>query len=99
MTAITTQRPIAAPAIRRRETIDGPEKLCLVCGEWWPADGEFYYPSKRTADGLFYCCKACYREKRNGREAKAPTSVSASGYTSALVRYPENESAQSCPTP
>ncbi len=21
----------------------GPEKLCSVCGEWWPLDEEFWY--------------------------------------------------------
>lgn len=21
----------------------GPEKLCAVCGEWWPLDDEFWY--------------------------------------------------------
>lgn len=38
------------------------EKLCNKCGEWWPADLEFFYSEPKAAGGLYYACKACYRE-------------------------------------
>lgn len=52
-----------------RETIDGTEKFCKRCSEWWPADGEFWWTAKGGVLGLFYCCKACYydMDKRPGR--------------------------------
>jgi len=37
-----------------------PEKQCRICGEWWPADPEFYYPD-------FAQCKACYLERKYAR--------------------------------
>lgn len=56
-----------------REALEGTEKFCTKCVEWWPADGEFWYPSKEGVLGLWYCCKACYKEndKRPGRSAAA----------------------------
>lgn len=56
-------------AAKVRETIDGTEKLCSRCEEWWPADGEFFWSDKNGLLGLFYCCKACYydMDKRPGR--------------------------------
>jgi len=33
------------------------EKRCYKCGEWWPADEEFFYPG-------FAQCKACYLEDK-----------------------------------
>lgn len=52
-----------------RTTELGQEKFCRRCSEWWPADREFWYPSRDGVLGLFYCCKACYAEndKRPGR--------------------------------
>lgn len=65
---LPTPRPPASavPAARLRETIDGPEKYCPRCDEWWPADKEFFWETKGK---LFYCCKACYHEmdRRPGR--------------------------------
>lgn len=57
-------------ASKVRETIDGTEKLCTKCVEWWPADGEFFFTDKEGILGLLYCCKACYYEmdKRPGRK-------------------------------
>lgn len=52
-----------------RKTIDGPEKFCKKCSEWWPADSEFWHADKDGAGGLFYCCRACYFEWRTGRRA------------------------------
>lgn len=38
------------------------QKLCKKCGEHWPADTEFFWSDKSAADGLYFCCKACYAE-------------------------------------
>ena len=40
------------------------EKQCGACREFWPADAEFFYLNKFTADGLQYRCKACCSENR-----------------------------------
>ena len=37
------------------------EKLCTKCGEWWPADLEFFPSAPAKIGGLFYCCRACNR--------------------------------------
>jgi len=39
-----------------------PEKLCVRCLEYWPADTEFFYRHARKADGLESACKACLAE-------------------------------------
>lgn len=39
------------------------EKLCYKCGEWWPADEEFFYPG-------FAQCKACYLEAKYAKRRK-----------------------------
>ena len=36
-----------------------PEKRCGKCGEFWPADREFFSPNRRAPDGLAWTCKAC----------------------------------------
>lgn len=38
------------------------EKHCPKCGEWWPADLEFFATAPAKAGGLFYCCRACARQ-------------------------------------
>ena len=38
------------------------EKTCSTCREAWPADVEFFFRDKRSADGLRRVCKACYYE-------------------------------------
>jgi len=40
----------------------GPVKRCPKCGEWWPADREFFYTSKHTPSGLQSWCIACWKE-------------------------------------
>lgn len=40
----------------------GPVKRCPKCGEWWPADREFFYAKKDTASGLQSWCRACWSE-------------------------------------
>lgn len=56
-----------APHARLREAVEGPEKFCPKCNEWWPADREFFFGDPGGVAGLFYCCKACYREKLDPR--------------------------------
>lgn len=53
-----------------RDTPESREKHCRKCDEWWPADNEFFFADSSDSTGLFYCCKACYREWELAREAK-----------------------------
>lgn len=55
---------------RLRDSVDGPEKYCSKCAEWWPADREFFFSDPAGVSGLFYCCKACYREQLDPRRLK-----------------------------
>lgn len=55
------QRRLALRAGRLRETELGLEKRCSVCGDYWPADTEFFYAK---GAGLMSCCKACYVARR-----------------------------------
>lgn len=54
------------------------EKHCNGCDESWPADLEFFYSDPNSKDGLYYRCKACYREwlaqspKRQTAPSKLP---------------------------
>lgn len=46
---------------KQRKNKDGVlERQCSRCHEWWPADQEFFYSSKRN--GLHSWCKACVLE-------------------------------------
>ena len=38
------------------------EKQCSICGEYWPADREFFFADPSVKRGLRSCCKACWRE-------------------------------------
>ena len=38
----------------------GPQKRCSHCGEWWPADSDFYQYNRATRDGFHSWCKACW---------------------------------------
>lgn len=49
---------------RLRETWYGPEKQCTRCGEWWPADAEFFH---MRLGQLVAACKACSNEERKRR--------------------------------
>jgi hypothetical protein len=65
-------------ADKLRDTVDGPEKFCTRCKEWWPADLEFFWSDPDGAASLFYCRKACYHEmdRRKGRRgAVQPATV------------------------
>ena len=54
-----------------------PEKFCKKCGEWWPADGEFFFRRARNPDGLDWACRACVAEK--------PSRTRSRGYMRPLV--------------
>lgn len=38
------------------------DKTCSACREALPADAEFFFRDKRSADGLRSVCKACYHD-------------------------------------
>lgn len=48
---------------------DGLYKRCSGCGDYWPADSEFFF-AKKVGDGIDNICRACYLERRypNGRK-------------------------------
>ncbi|WP_157200829.1 hypothetical protein [Massilia sp. Root351] len=46
-----------------RWTEIGQEKRCITCGEYWPADAEFFEAAKKTRDRLSPRCIACIVEK------------------------------------
>jgi hypothetical protein len=51
---------------RRSETREselGKEKYCFTCGEFWPADEEFFDRSKSSKDKLAPRCIACSRAR------------------------------------
>lgn len=45
-----------------RLTAVGLEMRCPRCGDYWPADTEFFYSRICEPCGLFQWCKACYME-------------------------------------
>ena len=48
-------------------------KHCNKCDEDWPRDLEFFFSDPGSKDGLFYCCKACFRESvKDHRRLVAP---------------------------
>lgn len=42
----------------------GLEGVCTVCGDFWPADSEFFYLNPSATTGLSPRCKACDAEVR-----------------------------------
>jgi hypothetical protein len=48
------------PSNYRVDRLLGREKRCSRCGEWWPADTEFF---NRQGAGLHCWCKACVIER------------------------------------
>ncbi|RZI62361.1 MAG: hypothetical protein EOP37_03395 [Rubrivivax sp.] len=64
---------------KTREQPEGVEKFCAKCDTWWPADVDFFFSDASSPDGLFYCCKACYREwqARTTGRTRRPTPASA----------------------
>jgi hypothetical protein len=47
------------------------EKRCSTCGDYWPADNEFFYADRGDPDGTGGTCKACYLERRHGARPAA----------------------------
>jgi len=41
----------------------GEEKQCVSCGEYWPADIEFFEAKRSSKDGLSPRCIACIKAK------------------------------------
>lgn len=39
----------------------GDEKRCMACGEYWPADHEFFNTMRSGRDGLTPRCIACIK--------------------------------------
>ena len=50
-------------AIVKTLTEVGEEKRCMACGDYWPADDEFFAPMRSSRDGLTPRCIACVRAK------------------------------------
>ena len=52
----------------------GEEKRCARCGEYWPADEEFFAACRNNKSGLHSYCRACCTERkfelRHGAERK-----------------------------
>lgn len=50
----------------------GDEKWCRSCGEYWPADAEFFQPQMSSHDGWSQRCIACIRDRvwRNHRPCR-----------------------------
>lgn len=54
-----------------RQGEDGPEKLCTVCQEWWPADEEFFHRQKvNGVIKLIGRCIACDNDRAVIRRQK-----------------------------
>ncbi|AOY94966.1 hypothetical protein BKK79_24285 [Cupriavidus sp. USMAA2-4] len=58
-------RPEVLPDARMLSEI-GWLQRCNHCGEYWPADGEFFPRDARRAHGIELTCKACRKERRRG---------------------------------
>lgn len=46
-----------------RESELGREKYCFTCGEFWPADEEFFVLAKSSKDRLSPRCIACSKAR------------------------------------
>lgn len=53
----------------RVESELGVEQCCRGCGEYWPADAEFFAPQASGRDGLTPRCRACIAERCWGLRA------------------------------
>lgn len=49
--------------LHRTVTELGEEKRCMSCGEYWPADSEFFEVMQSRRDGWSPRCIACIRAK------------------------------------
>ncbi|MBF8176954.1 hypothetical protein [Herminiimonas contaminans] len=57
--------------------IDQLQKRCSKCRDHWPADSEFFFAEKCSADGLSEWYKACYKDWRYPKGRKAAVDASA----------------------
>lgn len=64
----------ASPAKRYIVTELGTEKLCPRCGEYWPADREFFWP-RGHGHGLQGWCRACTANCERGRKRRRVAGV------------------------
>lgn len=55
-----------SPRLIEGEEELGPQKQCLGCGEFFPADLEFFY---KDGNGLTARCKVCWNEQQRPRAA------------------------------
>lgn len=46
----------------------GPQRRCTRCGDYWPADPEFFY-TRRHGTELHSWCRACWGEWHRERRA------------------------------
>lgn len=53
---------------------DELHKKCSRCGDYWPADREFFYPSPQCRCGLHTYCRACFLEIRAAGSIEAARS-------------------------
>lgn len=54
-----------ASGLYRHDSDGELERRCSCCGDYWPADAEFFFRNpQRSADGLHVWCKACHQEAR-----------------------------------
>lgn len=51
---------------RRVDPVLGPEKLCNVCGEWWPLDEEFWYCKRYEVGDTAYAAGRPYVRQSSG---------------------------------
>ena len=47
----------------------GPERLCVLCSEYWPLDDEFW---NRRGKGCHSYCKACMTKRKAELRSGAP---------------------------
>ena len=62
--------------VLRKTTEQGPEKRCVICGEWWPITSEFFQRDNQKLDGFDNGCKACriaYRKRIRAKYHEAST--------------------------
>ncbi len=48
----------------------GMVRRCSKCGDWWPANREFFYSSGSGGRKLHSWCIACYTEWRSERRSR-----------------------------
>lgn len=59
--SLTNNAAVLLPTALRTITELGQEKRCMCCGEFWPADSEFFQHMRSSRDGLTPRCIACIK--------------------------------------